>query len=218
MPTASHLLRAHLAPHIHMAWRDADIVVLDVAADSYACLVDASTVLRSGPEAGVILASDPDVIEDLSQAGWLVDEPSSHRTLIAPSSVLQPLRSTNPALPFGALLNGLGSTVRFRKTALPGLIRLVAARNARLKRSDPLAAAQALAAFETVQPWLPFAGDCLQRAFLLHAHLHACGLASDWVFGVRTWPFLAHCWIQIDDVVLGETLERARAFTPILRV
>jgi hypothetical protein len=36
------------------------------------------------------------------------------------------------------------------------------------------------------------------------------------VFGVRTWPFHAHCWLQCDDVVLDDQADRVAAYAPIL--
>lgn len=38
------------------------------------------------------------------------------------------------------------------------------------------------------------------------------------VLGVTTSPFAAHCWVQRDDCVLNDTVERVRPFTPILVV
>ena len=42
------------------------------------------------------------------------------------------------------------------------------------------------------------------------------GIATQWLFGVRTWPFAAHCWLQIGNLVVGDRLERVRFYTPIL--
>jgi hypothetical protein len=36
------------------------------------------------------------------------------------------------------------------------------------------------------------------------------------VFGVRTWPFHAHCWLQVEDVVLDDHHERIGAYTPLM--
>lgn len=36
------------------------------------------------------------------------------------------------------------------------------------------------------------------------------------VLGVTASPFSAHCWVQRDDCVLNDTVERVRPFTPIL--
>jgi hypothetical protein len=37
------------------------------------------------------------------------------------------------------------------------------------------------------------------------------------VFGVRTHPFEAHCWLEKDRVILDDTVEHVRWFTPIAR-
>jgi hypothetical protein len=72
------------------------------------------------------------------------------------------------------------------------------------------------AAARTAAPFVPFEGECLQRAYLLRRLLRNEGYSPLWVFGVRTWPFGAHCWLQIDDLVVGDTLDRVRFYTPIM--
>jgi Transglutaminase-like superfamily len=47
--------------------------------------------------------------------------------------------------------------------------------------------------------------------FLRHFHVRA-----QYVIGVRTKPFRAHCWAQMGTRVLNATLEQASEFTPIL--
>jgi hypothetical protein len=78
--------------------------------------------------------------------------------------------------------------------------------------------AQRAAAFAQLAPWVPAQGECLFRSFMLLAFLRAAGLDATWVFGVRTWPFQAHCWLQAGDVVLDDAVERVSTFTPILTV
>ncbi len=73
-------------------------------------------------------------------------------------------------------------------------------------------------AFDAILPWMPFEGECLQRAFMLQRHLARSGHDARWVIGVRTWPFLAHAWVQVGACVVGDSLERVNAFTPILSV
>jgi len=68
-----------------------------------------------------------------------------------------------------------------------------------------------------VRPWVPSEGECLQRAFQLRRLLARRGIAVDWVFGVRTWPFGAHCWLQSGDMLVGDRLERVGRYTPIMR-
>jgi hypothetical protein len=44
------------------------------------------------------------------------------------------------------------------------------------------------------------------------------GIGSAVMFGVMTRPFKAHCWVQIEDVVLNDSLDHVRLFTPIKAV
>ena len=48
--------------------------------------------------------------------------------------------------------------------------------------------------------------------------LRARGFDALWVFGVRTWPFSAHCWLQVGLTALDDDLERLAAYTPIMAV
>jgi hypothetical protein len=48
--------------------------------------------------------------------------------------------------------------------------------------------------------------------------LRILGFDADWIIGVRTWPFMAHCWLQVGAVALDDDVERLAAYTPILAV
>jgi hypothetical protein len=39
-----------------------------------------------------------------------------------------------------------------------------------------------------------------------------------WVFGVRARPFVAHCWVQYEDIVFNDTVEHVASYTPIMVV
>jgi hypothetical protein len=67
-------------------------------------------------------------------------------------------------------------------------------------------------------PYAPVSGKCLLRSFLLLSLLRSEGFDALWVFGVRLWPFTAHCWLQCGDVALDEQPDRIRSFTPIMVV
>jgi hypothetical protein len=73
-----------------------------------------------------------------------------------------------------------------------------------------------LAIFRRLAPWLPLDGLCLYRSHLLRTYLVALGHSVDWMFGVRTWPFRAHCWLQAGDVALDDEAERVSAYHPIM--
>jgi hypothetical protein len=73
-----------------------------------------------------------------------------------------------------------------------------------------------IAVFRRVAPWLPLDGACLFRSGFLLGYLESLGHRVDWVFGVRTWPFRAHCWLQAGDVALDDEAERLIAYHPIM--
>jgi hypothetical protein len=72
--------------------------------------------------------------------------------------------------------------------------------------------------FQAWAPWLPAPAKCLIRSFVLLRLLRRSGFDARWVFAVRTWPFEAHCWLQVGDLVLDDEVERLVAFHPILVV
>jgi hypothetical protein len=79
--------------------------------------------------------------------------------------------------------------------------------------SNPVELARA---FEAASPWLPWQGACLFRSFMLMRLLSWAGARDlQWVFGVKTWPFSAHCWVQQGDVVLSDYAENLPRFSPI---
>jgi Transglutaminase-like superfamily len=80
--------------------------------------------------------------------------------------------------------------------------------------SDDLA--RCVRTFQQLYPWIPFQGRCLFRSLMLLLFLRRRGHDAMWVFGVRTWPFLAHCWLQVGDVVLNDHAEALVSFYPIL--
>jgi hypothetical protein len=78
---------------------------------------------------------------------------------------------------------------------------------------------QLTAGFARMRTFLFTAQDhCLFESLALSEYLACYGLTPDWVFGVATQPFSAHCWLQQGDVTVNDTPEHTRAFTPILRV
>lgn len=209
-----------LAPHIHMARCRDDIVVLDVQGDDYTLIADAAPLIRLQPGARQI-AVGPDVRRDLQALGLTVNGPPAQASQPIPrlAGEIEPWTGPLPRrLLLAAAVNSLISTAAFARTPFAVLIDRASRRRAPDRPVSEDEIARALAAFLAVHPWIPFEGDCLQRGWRLHHHLHRCGVAAWWVFGVRTWPFLAHCWVQVGDRVVGDTAERVRGFSPILVV
>jgi hypothetical protein len=60
--------------------------------------------------------------------------------------------------------------------------------------------------------------ECLYDSLALLEFLARYGIYPDWVFGVQTRPFAAHCWVQHGDMVFNDTVEHVRGYTPIMVV
>jgi len=60
--------------------------------------------------------------------------------------------------------------------------------------------------------------ECLYDSLALLEFLACYGIYPDWVFGVQTRPFAAHCWVQHGDIVFNDTVDHVRGFTPIMVV
>lgn len=206
---------------IHLAWCDDDIVVLNVQADEYGCVVDGGKMIRPSASPGTVQVSDVLFAEEMLKAGLLSPHAPHGRRSVPnrpPECALQASRSTRPRDLLKAAATGLRSKRQFARRSMADLVLTPQSLNAQRGCSPLERAGEVLAAFQAVQPWLPDTGECLQRAFMLRSYLQASDITADWVFGVRTWPFLAHCWIQIDGRVVGDTVERVSGFTPILVV
>ncbi|MCQ8771253.1 lasso peptide biosynthesis B2 protein [Streptomyces telluris] len=79
---------------------------------------------------------------------------------------------------------------------------LTAARNG----AAPATAEQALAARQSVTALSPrCAGEgCLQRSVATALLCRMRGVWPDWCTGVRTGPFRAHAWVEVDGRPIGE--------------
>lgn len=107
------------------------------------------------------------------------------------------------------------AAVRFQRKSLRQLLAFEQADG--LQRYSEEKLSRLVGATRISRTWVPGEGECLQRSFQLRHVLAARGVRADWVFGVRTWPFNAHCWLQIGDLVVGDRLARVRRYTPIMR-
>ena len=213
-----------LARDVHVATVDTDLVFLSVDRDAYFCLPDAAGILTAG-ETGQVRVTDADWARELLQAGLLARGPAS----AGPAKSKAPLpRPYESALPLAAPLPGwcdvapglravADITATYRGQSLARLL----ARARRPREATPTVSAELLDQVEDFHRWIPYApvsGKCLLRSYMLLRHLRRSGLDAIWVFGVRTWPFHAHCWLQCETLVLDDHVERVAAFTPILTV
>lgn len=213
-------MRLFLASGVHAVEVAGDLVFLDVASDAYFCLGGGADALALGPD-GQADVGHEQMAAQLLEAGLLSQHPTT------PSIPLPPRSTASIRLEGGArapvppnvglvALKVTTSVARmFSRSEFSRLLEGPApAPSARAAPTPALI--EAVAQFERLRPWLPLQGECLLRSYHLRAFLRARGLDAIWVFGVRTWPFSAHCWLQVGETVLDEDLERLTAYQPIL--
>lgn len=210
-----------LAAHVHLVVVDEDVVFLDVAADRYLCLPGGRDLLAPAPGLGAVSPAQPELVEALRAAGLLAATGAPR-----PGVPARPTRDVqgegSPALSgrdawrlLGALCDAFW---RYRGRPLREITGFAAARTPRADRCDPAEVARLARLYGRVVVWLPLPRKCLIRSFVLLRFLQRSGQGARWVFGVRTWPFSAHCWLQIGEVALDDHAERLVAYQPIFAV
>jgi hypothetical protein len=206
-----------LAAHVHAVCIGPDVVVLDLVDDAYMCLPGGADQMRLDRHGTVVGATGPSA-HLLAEAGLAVAErpgSTARDALPAPATEAFQLPDSLKIRP-SDLMALVGAAVVLRRRGRDPAVRdlLTLSGPAGPARSQaPVIRAAAMVA--RLLPWVPLRGGCLQRSAFLVAYLRQRGLAADWVFGVRTWPFRAHCWVQLDGICLNDDPERLRAYTPI---
>ena len=81
--------------------------------------------------------------------------------------------------------------------------------------AEGLAASVLATRFQTVRRWLPQMPNCLTDSLALLLFLKGHGASAELVFGAKLDPFAAHCWIQADDVLLNDRIDRIEGFATV---
>jgi hypothetical protein len=87
--------------------------------------------------------------------------------------------------------------------------------NARSRASDDT---NLVEIFDHLRPYFPRDYLCLFDSLALVNFLARYGRFPQWVFGVRSDPFSAHCWVQQDSCVLNDSMEHVQTYVPIMSV
>lgn len=115
----------------------------------------------------------------------------------------------------------LNASLKLRYLSLRNAVRTVVDRKRSACRSGVHAhgeRAELVAAFSLLRPFYFRQYRCLFDSLALIEFLARFGHFPSWVFGVKTDPFGAHCWVQDGKHVLNDDFERVRIFTPIMAV
>lgn len=210
-----HLERGELDAAVHAVRVGSDLVLLDLATDGYLLVPDCGDVSVEG---GTLFAP-MDLMLDLA-AGELLQSGDAKRHRPPPPAIP---RHRLPETPVGrptasdmATFAMLWADTARRKPTLQDLSRQVSGRRGR--RNDLEAIAARVGLFRRMLPYAPAVGACLFQAELLLRFLNAADLDAEWVFGVRVWPFLAHCWLQVGEHCVSQAPDTLTIYRPIMAI
>lgn len=195
---------------------DGDIVLMDTAADAYLCIgrehaVDNGTA--DGQATGEFSAYP--VAESLAAAGlspaqWKWADPAlareRHDVIHVERVDAFRIMTAVPRM----IVAGIITLIRLR-----GPVAHYHSRSPGRMPADRAQVGALVAIFDALRPFIPKLGRCLPHSLYLRDFLGLHGIAATLVFGVRTHPFEAHCWVEHDGCVLNDTADHVAWFTPI---
>lgn len=234
-----------LLRHVYLCLTEDGVIFLDLKRDKYLGLGGVSiralsTVVRGwpvvqGPQDSEIVSQQhaTAIAELLSERGVLTRDLGAGKDAapIAVKPVKAVLRDEEfgdrPFIRFGHVVKFVAACAvaasALRWCSLERTVLSVKTKKERYttpSRSFDLRAAQELLTiFRRLRPFVFTAkNQCLFDSLALVQFLSRYDLYPTWVFGVRTGPFGAHCWVQEGDFVFNAALEHTREFTPILAI
>jgi hypothetical protein len=207
---------------VHLATIGEDVVFLDVSRDAYFCIPDGVAALRPAADRRSFAPLTSEIAAGLIEANLAVPDISSRplegtRMPQLPTRALEPAPGRMTVRDRLKLAGALWDLVtRYAGRDLSGVLAVAAAPQTVFNSAAAEAEAVRLAGiFERIVIWLPVPRKCVVRSFLLLRFLQRSGCNAAWIFGVRTWPFGAHCWLQLGDLALDDAPERLQAYQPI---
>lgn len=174
------------------------------------------------------------VVSVLLEKGILVSPPTEGKQ--GDATVAEPLRGDltadnfddRPQLGLRLIVRFASSAVRARLLLKNRTFEAVVERTrrraeyGRRTQATPISEAalhRLISSFAMLQPFFFNAKDaCLFDALSLSEFLAGFGVFPNWVFGVQSRPFAAHCWLQLGGLVLNDTVDHVKRYTPILVV
>jgi hypothetical protein len=206
-----------LSDHVYLAIADGDVVLLDATNDRYACI--------AACDAGSIRAG---AANQRWEAGEMELELLSSGYFTRATAVSRPAPA-RPPMPVADLHSlGLGPSPISKADVTDALIsgvvsaaRLLTQRPSRWITSPPIpgkgsdASIAETRRFVEARLFVPRLSRCLPNSLALLHFLRRRNCSGQLVFGVRTHPFEAHCWVQTGTTVLNDTLDHVLWYTPI---
>jgi len=231
-----------LSPHVHLCVAGKQVVLLDLERDKYLSMAHAHPIGRwvrgwptpavdlTAPGEGASDAENPLLAKMIAQ-GLLVKDASVGKEA-SPAVAESPkyamveydLNSrprTTLAQFWRVCIAYTAAKWSLKRRPIKEVVQAARLRKKRGSTStlDAAVVRPLVTSFVHLRPLLYTAKDaCLLDSFALVNFLAGYGVFPEWVFGVKTDPFYAHCWVQQGDFVFNDTPDYVRGFSPILVV
>jgi len=234
-----------LAPHVYPCVSGQHVVLMDLERDKYVAVIPAHRLaawVRGWPVGAALPADSPHRVDPGADA--LVSQMLAHGMLVSDPHVGKPAVPVAATRAVRSLVEfdldtrpkgGAGLLWRFGRSwahaqlslklrPIQSIVEAVRERRARRAASgrgdaDPARLRALVTAFTRLRPlFYTLRSACLLDSLTLVHFLGAEGIHPDWVFGVKTEPFDAHCWVQQGETVLNDAADRVRQYSPILVV
>ncbi len=226
-----------LAPHVHLSLCDGHVVLMDVRHNRYVAVQPAEGLadwVGGWPVlAGGHRERPPTVLVRLLEQGLLVADrsaghPATPQQNEAPARTLLEFDFDERPAPDGRDLVRMARAWLWARAMLTFRPMHAVIESVRSRGTDHAApespldwerARSLVRVFVHLRPLFYSArGACLLDSLAMLRFLRAYELHPRWVFGVRTAPFHAHCWLQHGPVLFNDLPDRVRQYAPILRV
>jgi hypothetical protein len=233
-----------LSPHVHLCVAGKQVVLLDLERDKYLSLrythpigrlVRGWPVPLSETGAAAAPAAGPDaetsLLSKMVAQGLLVKDAAQGKEAVpvvidAPkwATVEYDLNTrphTTPTHLWRVFRAYVAAKWSLKRRPIKEVVQAVRDRKSRASATalDVTEVRSLVTAFVHLRPLFFTAKDaCLFDSLTLLNFLASYGLFPEWVFGVKTDPFYAHCWVQQGDFVFNDVPDYVRGFSPILVV
>lgn len=200
-------------------------IILDLKRDRYlaldAMLHETLKRLATGSEG----EGDRPQLETLVSRAILINSDNGTRPSLTPYDVPdRDYRMSAARAARGGVVWAVGVRIRvlaaLRLSSLETVLtRAVARRDrqlARLSQGSKDIALSISASFRASDLLLASQNKCLARSIAMFEILSASGVRASLVLGVSSRPFMAHCWIEQDGMILSDLSDNVRPYTPIL--
>lgn len=207
------------APHVRVALVDGDLVLFDIDRDDYLAVAREDAAETTNALTGHHYRLDDAVLTELLAQQLIVARSAcwEQTTRQDPTDLPQPR----------SVPRRLGNIVAFVRAAL-GTYFALRRHDSRWARPPSIRGSLAnpsrdelasiVAQFHSWRILVPGTGRCLVQSMMLIRFLAFLQIQAEWVFGVRTHPFEAHCWVERELLILNDSTDHARWFNVIARI